>query len=80
MEEFSSGGAGAGHLGATAIHERTEVIDQDDRSAGIHAMMMPDTVMIRHPDLPPTGRVQLGQSRHLPWPSTGSVGIRNCRK
>nr|WP_172896325.1 hypothetical protein [Micromonospora echinofusca] len=53
MEEFDSGSARTGHLRAAAIDERTKVIDQNDRPAGIHAMMMPGAVTICHPDLPP---------------------------
>lgn len=56
MKEFDSGSARTGHLRAAAIDKRTKVIDQNDRSAGIHAMMMPGAVTIRHPDLPQSER------------------------
>jgi hypothetical protein len=49
IEELGSGSARTAHLGAAAIDERTEVIDQMDGSTGIHAMTMPGTVTSRHP-------------------------------
>ncbi|WFE98396.1 hypothetical protein [Micromonospora sp. WMMD987] len=45
VEEVNSGGAGTGHLGTPAIHERTKIIDQDGCATGIHVMMMPGTVV-----------------------------------
>ncbi|QGN49759.1 hypothetical protein GKC29_24960 [Micromonospora sp. WMMC415] len=40
------------HLGVAAVYERTEIIDHNDRSVGIHPMIMPRTHMVRHPNLP----------------------------
>lgn len=41
VEKCDSSSARPGHLGAAAIHERAEIIDQNDGTAGNHAKMMP---------------------------------------